>query len=159
MHTPLHKTKHLRDGTTAVEAALVLPIFFVLLFGIFTFGYVRFVDNMLNRACRTAARLGAVEGITNTEVETHVLQALAPVASPDKITVLVKNAEIYDTGTPNTSAAGVAALPDLDLTTAEPGQLFVVGAQVTFSDITSDLLPIPYIEDTVITAQSFMRHE
>ena len=48
-------------GQTLVEFALVLPIFFLLLFGLLDVGRLVYMNSTLSQAAREAARLGAVE--------------------------------------------------------------------------------------------------
>lgn len=48
-------------GQALVEFALVLPIFFLLLFGIIDVGRLVYVSNAFNQAAREAARYGSVE--------------------------------------------------------------------------------------------------
>jgi Flp pilus assembly protein TadG len=49
-----------KKGTTVVEFALVLPIFFLLVLGIFDFGRYFFVDHTLQYATREGMRLALV---------------------------------------------------------------------------------------------------
>ena len=48
-------------GQALVEFALVLPLFFLLLFGIIDVGRLVYVSNAFNQAAREAARYGSVE--------------------------------------------------------------------------------------------------
>jgi Flp pilus assembly protein TadG len=48
-------------GQTLVEFALVLPVFFLLLFGLIDMGRFVYMNSTLSQAAREAARLGAVE--------------------------------------------------------------------------------------------------
>ena len=50
-----------RRGQTLVEFALVLPIFFLLLFGVIDMGRFVYMNSTLSQAAREAARVGAVE--------------------------------------------------------------------------------------------------
>jgi hypothetical protein len=54
-------------GTTIVEFALVLPIFFLLILGIFDFGRYFFVDHTLQYATREGMRLALVGGKLNDQ--------------------------------------------------------------------------------------------
>lgn len=49
-----------KTGSTTVEMAIVLPLFLLLVFGIFEFGRVWLVVNTMNHASREAVRLAAV---------------------------------------------------------------------------------------------------
>ena len=50
-----------RRGTTTVEAAFVLPIFFTFLLGLFEICYAQMVSNMLRSACSKGARYASVD--------------------------------------------------------------------------------------------------
>jgi Flp pilus assembly protein TadG len=88
-------------GAEAVEFALVVPIFLLLVFGIVDFGYMINRDTMVNNASREGARVGALDPVTNdieckvrdslTTVEPDVLPAVSANCSPTgtKITVNV----------------------------------------------------------------------
>lgn len=51
-------------GTSALEFALVAPMFLTLIFGIFQYAYVVFVDNLLHYSVDAAARCGAIGSTT-----------------------------------------------------------------------------------------------
>ena len=147
-----------RRGTTLVETAIVLPVFFFFLFAIIEFGHAQMVNNMLNNACRTAARLGTVEGTTSAEVEERIRQAMAPVIGSDELSIFVKDASVFDSGgsTP-TDGAGIEALPSTELADTEPRQVFVVRASLNYNDIA--LVPMPFMHGVILNSQAFMRHE
>src|SRR5450631_4836494 len=67
-------------GAEAVEFALVVPIFLLLVFGIVDFGYMINHDTMINNASREGARTGAVNP-TGDAIKCTVRRALATVAS------------------------------------------------------------------------------
>ena len=146
-----------RGGTTLVETAVVLPIFLMLLFAIVEFGHAQLVNNMLNSACRNAARVGAVEGTTSAQVISQIEQTMSPVISSENLNVFVNDASIYDTGNPPTSGAEIETLPSVDLSNAEPRQLFVVRASLAFNDIA--MVPMPFLKNVTLDSQAFMRHE
>ena len=155
---PLARKKTDRRGTAVVEAAVVLPVYLTLLFGIVAFGHAQLVGNLLQSACRNAARLGSTEGATTAQVTARVRQTLGSAINPNAVTIFVRDASIYDTSlTPPTTGAGLEALPALEVATAEPRQMFVVRARVNYSSVA--VLPLPYMSNVVLDAQSFMRHE
>ena len=158
MIKPRRNNARHRFGTTAVETAIVLPVFLTLLFAIIEFGHAQMVNNVLNSACRNGARVGAVEGTTTAQVIAAVNETLAPVAPSSSIFVYIKDASVYDDGgTPPTSGAGIEELPGIELSEAEPRQMFVVRARVPYNDIA--LVPMPFLKDIQIDSQAFMRHE
>lgn len=55
-------------GAAAVEFALILPIFLMLLFGIIDFGYMINRSSMINNAARDGVRVASVNG-TKAQVE------------------------------------------------------------------------------------------
>lgn len=56
------KTRSVHDrGQSMVEFALILPIFILLMVGIFDFGRAIYAYNTINNAAREAARLGIVD--------------------------------------------------------------------------------------------------
>jgi len=150
-----HQTN--RNGTTLVETAIVLPVFLLFVFAIIEFSHARLVNNMLNNACRTGARIGSVEGTSSAQVVALVKQTMSPIIDGDSVSVFVNDASVYDSGTPPTSGSGVEALPSVEVSGVEPRQMFVVRARLNYNDIA--LVPVPFLGDLVINSQAFMRHE
>jgi Flp pilus assembly protein TadG len=147
-----------RRGTATVETAVVLPVYLVMLFGIVEFGHAQMVLNLLNSACRNGARIGSTEGTTTAQVVTKVQQTLGAAVPANKVTVYVRNADVYDTGgTPPSTDAGVEALPSIELANASARQMFVVRAKVAYNSIC--LVPMPFLKNVTLDSQSFMRHE
>jgi Flp pilus assembly protein TadG len=85
-------------GAEAVEFALVVPIFLLLVFGVVDFGYMINHDTMVNNASREGARQGALDPVAN-DIKCTVRRALSTVEavgvaadcapSPTLITVTV----------------------------------------------------------------------
>ncbi len=147
-----------RQGTTLVETAVVLPVFLFMVFAIIEFGHAQMVNNILNSTCRNAARTGSVEGTSTAQVLTQVDDALALVISTGSLSIDVKDASVYDSGSaPPTTGSGLSALPNIELSDAEPRQMFMVRATVPYNDIA--IMSMPFMEGVVLTGQSFMRHE
>lgn len=147
-----------RRGTTTVEAAFVLPVFFLFVFAIIEFGHAQLVHNLMNSACRNAARLGAVEGTTTSQVLDRVSQTMASAIPTAAVDVYVKDASVFDSsGAPPTSGEGVESLSDVEVADAEPRQLFVVRATVAYNEVA--LIPVPFMNNVQLQSQAFMRHE
>ena len=147
-----------RHGTTMVEMAVVLPVFLIFIFGIVEYGRVQMVSNMLKNACRTASRQGSTEGATTASVETRVSEIMSSVMDTSHLTVIVKNADVFDDGgTLPTSSSEITAMPDIDLADAEPRQLFLVRASVGYDDVA--IFPFASLVGAQLSGQSFMRHE
>lgn len=152
-----------RRGTTVVETALVLPVFLLFVLGLIELGHAVMVKNVLRSACRQAARIGSTEGHSTAEVRQKVIDVLGAAIDPAAVDVYVKNAGVFDSDTPpSTSGASLESLANIELSEAEPRQLFLVRAKVHYNDIA--IVPnIPYLgnflDAVVIEGQSFMRHE
>ncbi len=147
-----------RHGTTLVETALVVPVFFFFLLAIIEFGHAQLVNNMLNNACRTGARVGSVEGKTSADVVARINQTMAPVIDTNNLTVFINDAGVFDTGgSPPTDGAGVEALPSVELLDSKPRDMFVIRVRLNYNDIA--LVPMPFMDGVVLNSQAFMRHE
>ncbi len=147
-----------RRGATAVEFAVVLPAFLTFLFGLFEFGRLQLVVNLMDSAARQAARYGATEGITSAEVTTRVRNMLSAAVDPSRITVAVKDGSSFDGAGPYpTTAEQIYALPSLEVSTAEPRAAFVVYATVQYNDIA--ILPFTFLSGMTLSGRSVMRHE
>ncbi len=90
------KNTRLRRGTTAVEVAVTLPVFGLVMAGLMECGHAMMVVHTLNSAARQAARYGSTDAITSAQTATRaatIVQNSAGVAP----TVLVKDGSIFDT--------------------------------------------------------------
>ncbi len=65
-----------RDGSTTVELALILPIFFTLLFAAFEFGHANMMRHGAQSAAYEAARAAIVPNATNQDVQTAAQRVL-----------------------------------------------------------------------------------
>jgi len=147
-----------RKGTTLVETAVVIPVFFFLVFAILEFGHAQMVNNILNSACRNGARVGSVEGTSTGQVLGKMNTIFARVIPTASVSVVVKDASVYDSGSPPpTSKTELLALPDTELSDTEPRQMFLIHASVPYNDIA--LVSMSFMDGVVLTGQSFMRHE
>lgn len=96
-------------GAEAVEFALVVPVFLLLVFGVVDFGYMINRDTMINNASREGAREGALNPSLN-DIECTVRQALSPVETP-----------VLQTVTPNCSPS--TTLITVTVTCRKPGDV------------------------------------
>jgi len=141
-----------------VETALVLPVFFFLVFAILEFAHAQMAINVMQSACRNGARIGTTEGATTTEVTERVDQIMASAFKTDTASIYVLDASVYDSGgTPPVTGADIEGLPPMDLLNAESRQMFVVRATIPYNDIA--LVPMPFMNGVVLDGQAFMRHE
>jgi Flp pilus assembly protein TadG len=73
-----------RSGATAAEFALALPVFVVMLFGIFEFGWTQHCLSATRYAMEIAARdLMLNPNLTETQLETRVREQLQQTADPN----------------------------------------------------------------------------
>lgn len=70
-HSRRQRRKKDRSGATLIETAVVLPVFFTLLFGFIEFGHCFMTIHTLNSAARKAARLGVGESATTNPKISH----------------------------------------------------------------------------------------
>ena len=105
-----------RRGTTTVEAAFVLPIFFTFLLGLFEICYAQMVSNMLRSACSKGARYASVDGVTNAETIAYMKAYLASAMDASKVTISIKDVSSLDEdGSVPDTTEEVNALPDANL--------------------------------------------
>jgi Flp pilus assembly protein TadG len=87
---PYRRTKRL--GATALEFAIVAPVFFLFVLGIFEIGRGIMVRHLLTNAARRGCRLGIIEGTSTAQINTVTAAALASTGiNGDTVTVLVNN--------------------------------------------------------------------
>jgi hypothetical protein len=158
----IHRNSGERRGTTVVETALVLPVFLLFVLGLLELGHAQLVKHVLRSACRQAARMGTTEGKTTADVRAKVLSTMSSIVDPGDVEVFVKNAGTYDSGGQPESGSDLEAMPNIELSGAEPLQLFMVRAKINYQDVA--IVPnIPYLgsflDDVVLEGQAFMRHE
>jgi Flp pilus assembly protein TadG len=70
---------HRERGSSLVEFALVAPLLFMLLFGIFEIGRALYVQQALIFSAREGARLAAIEGVDAGPIEARVREVLGPI--------------------------------------------------------------------------------
>jgi Flp pilus assembly protein TadG len=154
----LRKPSAQRRGTAAVETAVVLPVYILLVFGIIEFGHAHMVVNLLQSGCRNGARMGSTAGPTTAQVKARVRNTMGAAMDETKVDVFVQDASSLDSGGAwPTTDAQVEALPGIELSTATDRTLFVVRASVAYNDIS--LLPMPFLAGMRLQTQCFMRHE
>lgn len=67
-----------RRGAAAVEMAVVTPLMLTMLFGIIEFGWAFTVRQAMVTAAREGARVAALPGSTNTDINTRISNYLTP---------------------------------------------------------------------------------
>lgn len=123
-----------RRGVAAVEMACVLPLFFLMFFGIVEFGRAMMCMQVLTNTAREGARACAVQPMTAAEVE----QVCTDYAAGCGI-------------------AGIAVVVSPDPTTVIRGEPVTVSVSVNFADVA--FLPPFYAKNTVLNSKSVMRKE
>ena len=97
-----------RRGAALVEAAVVLPVFFLAILGIFEFGRAMMVGQLVTNAAREGARRAILYGSEQAEVTTHIREFLQDAGGidPADVTLRISYAPGPDrTGPPPTSLA------------------------------------------------------
>lgn len=147
-----------RRGTTAVEAAIILPIFFIFLISLFEYGRMVMMDNALDAACRQAARYGATEGVSTNDAITRVQDILDSTMDTEQLAVVVKDASVFDSGGDiPLDSEEINDMSSLELNSAESRQLFCVHASVAYNNVA--MLPLPFTYGVTLSGTSYMRHE
>lgn len=131
-----HSRRRDRRGVTAIEFALVAPLFFVLILAFLEFGWAMMASGILTNAAREGARAGALDGAQVADVTTAV------------------NGYLNAAGLPSVTPT-VSPCPPSN---AAAGQNVAVTASLTFSQIS--LLPVPkWLGDVTLAASSVVRRE
>ena len=155
---PVRALHRNRRGTTTIEMAFVLPVFLAFVFGLIEYGRLQLTANLLKNAARQAARYGSTEGVSTSEAEARFNEIVASAVDVSVIDLIVKDASAFDTGgSLPTSESEYQSLPDIELSTADPRQLFVIRATVDYDDIA--WVPLNFSGDIVLSGQAYMRHE
>ena len=139
------------------ETAVVLPIFFILLFGFIEFGHVFMTIHALNTAARKAARLGISEASTTADVTALAQKIAGSAMSVSKVSILVKDGSVFDTTGVNASAIDYNALPNIELASAKRRQLFTVRVSVDYAEIA--ILGPRWLGHLKVYGQAVMRRE
>lgn len=152
-----HRGTDERSGTTLVEMAMVLPVFFLFVVAIIEFGHAYLVIGTMTAAVKKAARIGAADGVTTADVIAKVEEILGAAIDLSDATIMVKDASVFDEAGVDASAISYGGLPDIELTVAEDTQLFVVRIEVPYDDVA--LIPPFWAGGMTLHSESVMRHE
>ncbi|WP_310820524.1 TadE/TadG family type IV pilus assembly protein [Stratiformator vulcanicus] len=154
-----------RRGATLVELAVVLPVFTVFLAGLMEINHAYMVSSTLKAACQQAARQGVSDNVSTTAVKERLLEILSAAIDTSQVTVYIKDGSVFDNPGLDPTAVNYSALSDINLSDAEPRQLFIVRAEVPYDAVS--LLPPFFVKKTggggsspvMLSGQSVMRHE
>ena len=115
-------------GAAAVEFAIVLPIFLMLVFGAIDFGYYLYVTEIVTNAAREGARAGSVVALGVGQ------DAVASKTASDTTKSYLTNAGLTKTATINAQTTGAGTDLSVDVAVSYPvGSLsgfFGTGAKV-----------------------------
>lgn len=81
------KLRRDQRGQALVEMALVIPLFFLLLFGVIEMGRIGHAYISVSNAARAATRLATIGG-SDLEIQSAAFEA-APTLDPSQITIIV----------------------------------------------------------------------
>lgn len=137
-----------RRGAAIVEAALVLPIFFMVVLGIVEFGRFFMISQMVQNSAREGCRKAVTGAYSNSTITSDIKSDLAAggVKSAD---VTVTIAVTVDPSNP--------AVANNDVSAATTKDLVAVTVSVPFSKIA--LIPGKYLQGKTLIGRSSMRHE
>lgn len=94
----LHNARRDEDGVTAVEFAMVAPVFMVMLLGIFDFGFHLYAQSVLQGSLQTAARGSTLEAGTSTadDLDEYVRRSVNSVVPRADITFSRRNYQNFE---------------------------------------------------------------
>ena len=125
-----------RTGAAAVEFAIVLPVFVLLVFGMIEYGRMVMVQQVITNASREGARRAVLDGATSSEVQSAVSTYLT-------------NASVN---------GGSCTLNPANPASAASGDPITVTVSVPFSSVS--WLPSPmYLGGKTLSAATTMRRE
>lgn len=153
---PIPEQQPQRRGTTAVEVAVTLPVFGVIMMGLMECAHAMMIVHSLDSAARQSARYGSVDGISSAQV---IAKAQAIMAKSTRVvpTVLVKDGSSFDSASFNPTTINYTGLANKELSTAEDDQMFIVRMSVPYNSVA--LLPPFFVKNITLTGQAVMRHE
>lgn len=121
-----------RRGAAVVEFAAVAPVLFLLIFGMIEFGRMVMVQQVLTNASREGARVGILDGATNSEV-TNVVQNYLNAANINGAKVETDPKNIEDAGAGD--SVKVIVTVDFNKVTWLPAPIFLGGKGLSASTV------------------------
>jgi Flp pilus assembly protein TadG len=88
-----------RGGASALEFAIVAPLFFLLVFGLVELGRCLMVQHLLTNAARQGCRVAVIEGKTTADVNTTVTNLLSGQGISGATTTVQVNGATADAST------------------------------------------------------------
>ena len=148
MFRVLRPGKIRRKGAAIVEAALVLPIFFMVILGIVEFGRAFMISQLIQHAAREGCRKAVTGAYTTSTISSDIKSELASVgveSSKVSVSIIV------------TVESGNPAVSNHEVASATTKDLVAVSVSVPFSNVA--LIPGKYLAGKTLSAKSTMRHE
>ena len=144
----LDNRKVTRRGAAAVEMAIVLPIFFMLIMGIVEFGRAMMVGQLVTNAARFGARQSSVDGATNATVTSDVKSFVSSTVGVAASDVTVTIAVTPGTGNPD---------PANNLSVAQAKDVCSVSVKVPYNKVA--YVAGRYLAGKDLKGTCIMRHE
>ena len=144
------KHHYSRRGVAAVEMALILPVFFLVVFGIIEFGRAMSASNIITSACRLGARASILDNASNATV-TQKLKSFCEATldvSPDDVVV-----SIVVVAAPES----VDHDPANEIANAKQGDLCTIRVEIPYDKIS--LTPAKFLSGKNLSASCSMEHE
>ncbi len=142
-----------------METAVVLPVFFTVLFGFIEFGHCFMTIHTLNSAARRAARLGVGEGVTSDDVYdlAYAILDSAIDADLENVTIEILDASIFDDSTVDASQIDYSQLSSVEVADLEERTLFMVRIEVPYSEV--GIMGPRWVGNLNLYGQAVMRKE
>lgn len=136
----------------------MFPVFMMFITALIEFGHANLVINSLSNAARIGARMGTVQSVTTAQVRTRVAEIMdAALRSTTTVQVYVKDASTFDSVSVDPSKVQYTSLPNIELSSANASQLFLVRVEVPYNSVA--LLPPFWARNLNLSGQAVMRHE
>ena len=153
----MRPARHVRNGATIVETAIVFPVFLMFLFAMIEFGHAFMCTATLTAAAKDGARYGSVDGVTSQQVIDRVKARINGAFKSSKATVIVKDAATYESTGTNPANVNVTNLPNIELNTTDTRHLFIVRVTVPYDQMA--IMPPFWAKGLTLRGDSVMRHE
>ena len=143
-------------GQALVEFAIILPLLFLLLFGIFEFGRAMFIKNTLNNAARAAVRVAVVTPDLNDL--TYIAGQLSAPDTADKIQTKICDSLSY---IDKATATAIVDVIGRTLTeTAQPNDTVTITVTGDFDSVVSKITDTLQIKvPNKLQGEASMRYE
>lgn len=102
LEKPCRFCRRQRRGASAVEFAVVMPVFVLMVFGMIEIGRAVMVQQVLVNASREGARVGVLDGKTDADVRTKVNEYLQAASLPSATAQQIE----FPQGTPQSVGYG-----------------------------------------------------